>query len=85
MTAHSSAILSGWCSGATTLPDRTSMFFVTAATAAPVTEGLGNGPPKAWKWRSGVQTARKPWVSANFAPSSSNSYLRGPAPSSLPQ
>ena len=39
--AHSSAILAGWCSGATMLPARTPMVFVTAAAAAPVTAGFG--------------------------------------------
>ena len=39
--AHSSAIRAGWCSGATQLPERTPIFFVTAATAAPVNAGLG--------------------------------------------
>ncbi len=70
ITAHSSAIRAGWCKGATQLPERTPIFFVTAAIAAPVTEGLGYGPPKAWKWRSGVQTAQNPALSANRAPSS---------------
>ena len=41
MTAHSSAMRATWCSGATQLPARTPRFFVTAATAAPVTEGFG--------------------------------------------
>ena len=41
MTAHSSAIRAGWCRGATQLPARTLMLWVTAATAAPVTEGFG--------------------------------------------
>ena len=41
ITAHSSAIRAGWCSGATQLPARTPMRLVTAATAAPVTEGFG--------------------------------------------
>ncbi len=41
MTAHSSAMRAGWCRGATQDPARTPMFCVTAATAAPVTEGFG--------------------------------------------
>ncbi len=41
ITAHSSAMRAGWCRGATTLPERTSRFLVTAATAAPVTAGFG--------------------------------------------
>lgn len=69
---HSSATRTGWWSGSTTLPARMATRFVTVATAAPTTEGLGYRPPKAWKWRSGVHTAAKPWVSANFAPSRSS-------------
>ena len=41
MTAHSSAMRAVWCSGATQLPARTLRFRVTAATAAPVTDGFG--------------------------------------------
>ena len=70
-TDHSSAMRTGWCSGATTLPARTPTRSVTAATAAPVTAGFGYRPPNEWKWRSGVQTAAKPLASANRALSSS--------------
>jgi hypothetical protein len=41
ITAHSSAMRAGWCSGATQDPARTPMLRVTAATAAPVTDGFG--------------------------------------------
>ena len=36
-----------WCSGSTTLPARIRTRFVIAASAAPVTDGLGKSPPKA--------------------------------------
>lgn len=41
ITAQSSAMRAGWCSGATQDPARTEMLRVTAATAAPVTAGFG--------------------------------------------
>lgn len=41
MTAHSSAMRAVWWSGVTQEPARTERFRVTAATAAPVTEGFG--------------------------------------------
>jgi len=62
-TAHSSATRMGWWSGDTQLPDRIRSFLVIAANAAPVTDGFGNGPPNAWKWRSGVQTESNPFSS----------------------
>jgi hypothetical protein len=77
-TDHSSATRAGWCSGSTTLPARMPTCSVTAATAAPATAGFGYRPPNAWKWRSGVHTAEKPFLSAYFAPSSSRRYLSCP-------
>jgi hypothetical protein len=71
-TLHASATRAGWCSGMTTEPARICTFDVIAATAAAVTAGSGNRPPKLWKCRSGVQTARNPCSSANRAPSSSS-------------
>ena len=74
-TDHSSAIRIAECSGATTLPDRICKCFVIIARAAPVTEGFGYNPPNAWKCRSGVQMAVKPFSSPNFAPSINSRYF----------
>jgi len=71
-TDHSSAMRMGLWSGSTTLPARSCTFFVMVATAALVSAGFGYKPPNAWKWRSGVQIAKNPWVSAKRAPSVSN-------------
>nr|WP_240672362.1 hypothetical protein [Corallococcus coralloides] len=74
-TDHCSAMSSGSCSGNTTLPERRRRCFVTVARPAATTAGCGYRPPNEWKCRSGVHTAEKPFASANFAPSSSSSYL----------
>ncbi len=61
---HSSATRTGWCSGSTTLPARSSMCEVSRASAALNTDGLGESPPKAWKCRSGSHSEEKPRASA---------------------